>query len=42
MRINTDSPKNISAKIGQYDQVQRELHKLKFHLRMKRKLYDET
>lgn len=40
MRISPTSPPNLDLRIAQQSQVHRDLSKLKFHLRMKRKLFN--
>ena len=40
MRISPTSSPNLDLRIAQQSQVQRDLSKLKFHLRMKRKLFN--
>lgn len=42
MKIGSESPVNLTIKLRQYDKMSRELNKLKFHLRVKRNLYERT
>lgn len=41
MKLAKLSQMSPTIKINQYDKLEKELNKLKFHLRMKRKIYDE-
>lgn len=41
MKLAKLSQMSPTIKISQYDKLEKELNKLKFHLRMKRKIYDE-